>query len=82
MPNIQIQPDGTALLIQQLVNVMKVIQTAFEKTVENLNEIAEGTKMIKQQNKEIANMNNRIYNKQKKYDQNLKQLKPKQSKLV
>ena len=53
---------------QQLVNVTKVSQTAFEKTVENLNENAEGTKMIKQQNKEIANMNKRIYNKQKKYD--------------
>ena len=36
-PNIQIQPDGTAFLIQQLVNAMKVSQTAFEKTVENRN---------------------------------------------
>ena len=61
---------------------MKLSQTAFEKTVENLNKIAEGMKMIKQQNEEIANVNKRIYNKQKKYDQNLKQLKPKESKLV
>ena len=45
--NIQIQPDGTALLIQQLVNATMVSQTAFEKMIENLNEIAEGTKMIK-----------------------------------
>ena len=87
MPNIQIQPDGTALLVttascQQLVHVMKVSQTAFEKTVENLNEIAEGMKMIKHQNEEIANMNKRIYNKQKKYNRNLKQLKPKESKSV
>ena len=76
-PNIQIQLDGTALLIQQIVNATKVSQTALEKTVENLNEIAEGTKMIKQQNEEIANVNKRIYNKQKKYDQNLKQQKQK-----
>ena len=46
-PNIQIQPDGTTLLIQQLVNATKISQNAFEKMVENLNEIAEGTKMIK-----------------------------------
>ena len=64
-PNIQIQPDGTALLIQQLVNATKVSQTAFEKTAENLNKIAEGMKMIKQQNEEIANVNKRIYNKKK-----------------
>ena len=82
LPNIQIQPDGTAFLIQQLVNVMKVSQTDFEKTVENLNKIAEGMKMIKQQNEEIANVNKGIYNKQKKYDQNLKQLKQKESKSV
>ena len=30
--HIQIQPDGTALLIQQLVNAMKVSKTAFGKT--------------------------------------------------
>ena len=54
---------GQHCSIQQLVNAMKVSQTAFKKTVENLNEIAEGTKMIKQQNKEIANVNKRIYNK-------------------
>ena len=47
---------------------MKVSQTTFEKTLESLNEISEGTKMIKQQNEEIANVNKRIYNKQKKYD--------------
>ena len=46
----------------------EVSQTAFEKLVENLNEIAEGTKMTKQQNEEITNVNQRIYNKQKKYD--------------
>ena len=39
---------------------MKVSQTAFEKTVENLNNIAEGMKMIKQQNKEMTNVNKRI----------------------
>ena len=80
--NIQIQPDGTALLIQQLVNTTKISQTAFEKMVENLNEIAEGTKMIKQQNEEIANVNKRIYNKQKNYDRNLKQQKQKEPKSV
>ena len=61
-PNIQIQSDGTTLLIQQLVNATKISQSAFEKTVENLNEIAEGTKMIKQQNDQIANVNKKIYN--------------------
>ena len=61
-PNIQIQPDCTALLIQQLVNATKISQNAFEKTVENLNEIAEGTKMIKQQNDQIASVNKKIYN--------------------
>ena len=81
-PNIQIQSDGTALLIQQLVNVTKVSQTTFEKMVENLNEIAKGTKMIKQQIKEILNVNKRLYNKQKKYDQNLKQQKQKEPKSV
>ena len=70
-PNIQIQPDGTALLIQQLVNATKISQNAFEKTVENLNEIAEGTKMIKQQNDQIASVNRKIYNRQKKYDTNI-----------
>ena len=59
LPNIQIQPDGTALLIQQLVNASKISQNAFEKMVENLNEIAEGTKMIKQQNNQIASVNKR-----------------------
>ena len=66
-PNIQIQPDGTALLIQQLVNASKISQNAFEKMVENLNEIAEGMKMIKQQNDQIASVNKKIYNRQKKY---------------
>ena len=47
--NIQVQPDGTALVIQQLVNATRVSQSAFEKTVENLNEIAEATKMKKLQ---------------------------------
>ena len=79
-PNIQIQPDGTALLIQQLVNATKISQNAFEKTVENLNEIAEGTKMIKQQNDQIASVNKKIYNRQKKYDKNVSQ--PKDSKTV
>ena len=74
-PNIQIQPDGTALLIQQLVNASKVSQDAFEKTVENLNEIAEGTKMIKQQNDQIVSVNKKIYNRQKRYDQNTNQSK-------
>ena len=74
-PNIQIQPDGTALLIQQLVNASKISQNAFEKTVENLNEIAEGTKMIKQQNDQIASVNKKIYNRQKKYDKNTSQSK-------
>ena len=69
-PNIQIQPDGTALLIQQLVNASKVSQDAFEKMVENLNEIAEGTKMIKQQNDQIVSVNKKIYNRQKRYDKN------------
>ena len=75
MPNIQIQPDGTALLIQQLVNASKISQNAFEKTVENLNEIAEGTKMIKQQNDQIASVNKKIYNRQKKHDKNISQFK-------
>ena len=79
-PNIQIQPDGTALLIQQLVNATKISQNAFEKTVENLNEIAEGTKMIKQQNDQIASVNKKIYNRQKKYDKNISQ--PKDNKTV
>ena len=79
-PNIQIQPDGTALLIQQLVNATKISQDAFEKTVENLNEIAEGTKMIKQQNDQIASVNKKIYNRQKKYDKNISQ--PKDNKTV
>ena len=79
-PNIQIQPDGTALLIQQLVNATKISQNAFEKTVENLNEIAEGTKMIKQQNDQIASVNKKIYNQQKKYDKNISQ--PKDNKTV
>ena len=74
-PNIQIQPDGTALLIQQLVNASKVSQDAFEKMVENLNEIAEGTKMIKQQNDQIVSVNKKIYNRQKRYDQNTNQSK-------
>ena len=79
-PNIQIQPDGTALLIQQLVNATKISQNAFEKTVENLNEIAEGTKMIKQQNDQIESVNKKIYNQQKKYDKNISQ--PKDNKTV
>ena len=79
-PNIQIQPDGTALLIQQLVNATKISQNAFQKTVENLNEIAEGTKMIKQQNDQIASVNKKIYNQQKKYDKNISQ--PKDNKTV
>ena len=79
-PNIQIQPDGTALLIQQLVNASKISQNAFEKTVENLNEIAESTKMIKQQNDQIASVNKKIYNRQKKYDKNISQ--PKDNKTV
>ena len=79
-PNIQIQPDGTALLIQQLVNATKISQNAFEKMVENLNEIAEGTKMIKQQNDQIASVNKKIYNQQKKYDKNISQ--PKDNKTV
>ena len=62
-PNIQIQPDGTALLIQQLVNTSKISQNPFEKTVENLNEIAEGMKMIKQQNDQIVSVNKKIYNR-------------------
>ena len=79
-PNIQIQPDGTALLIQQLVNASKVSQDAFEKMVENLNEIAEGTKMIKQQNDQIASVNKKIYNRQKKYDKTINQ--PKENRTV
>ena len=79
-PNIQIQPDGTALLIQELVNATKISQNVFEKTVENLNEIAEGTKMIKQQNDQIASVNKKIYNQQKKYDKNISQ--PKDNKTV
>ena len=80
LPNIQIQPDGTALLIQQLVNASKISQNTFEKTVENLNEIAEGTKMIKQQNDQIASVNKKIYNRQKKYDTNTNQ--PKENRAV
>ena len=80
LPNIQIQPDGTALLIQQLVNASKVSQAAFEKTVENLNEIVEGTKMIKQQNDQIVSVNKKIYNRQKKYDKNINQ--PKENRTV
>ena len=79
-PNIQIQPDGTTLLIQQLVNASKISQNAFEKTVENLNEITEGTKMIKQQNDQIASVNKKIYKRQKKYDKNISQ--PKDNKTV
>ena len=70
----------SALLIQQLVNATKISQNAFEKTVENLNEIAEGTKMIKQQNDQIASVNKKIYNQQKKYDKNVSQ--PKDNKTV
>ena len=80
LPNIQIQPDGTALLIQQLVNASKISQNAFEKMVENLNETAEGTKMIKQQNDQIASVNKKIYNRQKKYDTNIHQ--PKENRTV
>ena len=79
-PNIQIQPDGTALLIQQLVNASKISQNAFEKMVENLNEIAKGTKMVKQQNDQIASVNKKIYNRQKKYDTNINQ--PKENRTV
>ena len=79
-PNIQIQPDGTALLIQQLVNASKVSQDRFEKMVENLNEIAEGTKMIKQQNDQIVSVNKKIYNRQKRYDKNISQ--PKENRTV
>ena len=43
--------------------------------VENLNEIAEGTKMIKQQNDQIVSVNKKIYNRQKRYDQNTNQSK-------
>ena len=80
LPNIQNQPDGTALLIQQLVNASKVSQDTFEKTVENLNEIAEGTKMIKQQNDQIVSVNKKIYNRQKRYDKNINQ--PKENRTV
>ena len=80
LSNIQIQPDGTALLIQQLVNASKVSQDAFERMVENLNEIAEGTKMIKQQNDQIVSVNKKIYNRQKKYDKNNNQ--PKENRTV
>ena len=79
-PNIKIQPDGTALLIQQLVNASKISQNAFEKMVENLNEIAEGMKMIKQQNDQIASVNKKIYNRQRKYDTNINQ--PKENRTV
>ena len=62
-------------MIQQLVNASKISQNAFEKTVENLNEIAEGTKIIKQQNDQIASVNKKIYNRQKKCDKNISQSK-------
>ena len=67
-------------MIQQLVNASKVSQDAFEKTVENLNEIAEGTKMIKQQNDQIVSVNKKIYNRQKRYDKNINQ--PKENRTV
>ena len=67
-------------MIQQLVNASKISQNAFEKTVENLNEIAGDTKMIKQQNDQIVSVNKKIYNRQKKYDKNISQ--PKDNKTV
>ena len=67
-------------VIQQLVNASKVSQDAFEKMVENLNEIAEGTKMIKQQNEQIVSVNKKIYNRQKRYDKNISQ--PKENRTV
>ena len=45
-----------------------------------MNEIAEGTKMIKQQNDQIANVNKKIYNQQKKYDKQVS--RPKDNKTV
>ena len=48
--------------------------------VENLNEIAEGTKMIKQQNDQIVSVNKKIYNRQKRYDKNISQ--PKENRTV